>query len=132
MNKLLAAMAVLALSAAPAFAASAHYLKVSPATVEVGNKVQVSGAVGNGCSTGKKGDVAIVYSKAFKGAKGVKSSAGGPAFFVSLPKNGKFSFSVTIKTSILKGTYHIGGRCGGGLFGSASLKVKNPSVPGFY
>jgi hypothetical protein len=115
-------VAVFALAAPAAFAAS-HFLKISPSTVKPGNKVTVSGAVGSGCAVGKKGDVAIVYSKAFNGS--TKSSfAGVPAVNAALDKKGKFSFKITInKKKVKKGTYHIGGRCGGGNFGSATLKV---------
>jgi hypothetical protein len=131
MKKLLLTAAVAVLAAPAALAASSHYLKVSPTSVDAGKSVTVSGAVGNGCSTGHKGDVAIVFSGAFAGSTS-KKFAGVPAFYVSLPKSGKFSFSVKIKASKVKPkTYSIGGRCGGGLFGSASLKVKPPS-PGFY
>jgi hypothetical protein len=131
MKKLFAALAALAVLAPAATAAASHYLKVSPTTVTRGNTVKVSGAVGSGCATGHNGDVATVYSRAFAGAT-KKEFAGVPAFFVSLPKNGKFSFTVRIKSSVKKGSYHIGGRCGGGNFGSATLKVTVPQGPGFY
>jgi hypothetical protein len=119
-----AAVAVAALSAPAALAAASHYLKVSPKSVEaqIGSTVTVSGAVGNGCRTGHKSDTATVYSKAFAGATH-KEFAGVPAFFPHLPKNGKFSFTFKLSNSVRKGSYPIGGRCGGGNFGSATLKV---------
>jgi hypothetical protein len=118
------AAAIAALSASVALATSSHYLKVSPTSVQsqLGSTVTVSGAVGNGCQTGHKHDTATVYSKAFAGAAHGQF-AGVPAFFPHLPKNGKFSFSFKLSNSVKKGTYHIGGRCGGGNFGSATLKV---------
>jgi hypothetical protein len=114
-----AAVVVFAFAASAAFAAS-HFIKVSPGTVKRGNKVTVSGAVGGGCEVGHKGDDATIYSNAFKGSTR-KDFAGIPAVEAPLNKQGKFSFKITIK--VKKGTYRIGGRCGGGNFGSASLKV---------
>jgi hypothetical protein len=121
MKRFLGTVLVFALIA-PAALASAHYLKVSPGTVKRGNRVMVSGSVGNGCETGHKGDVATIYSNAFKGSTS-QNFAGIPAVFASLQKGDKFSFKIKIRKAIKKGSYHIGGRCGGGNFGSATLKV---------
>ena len=48
-KKMCAAVAVLAL-AAPAALAASHFVKVSPGTVKRGHKVTVSGSVGNGAT----------------------------------------------------------------------------------
>jgi hypothetical protein len=107
---------------APAAMASAHFLHVSPHAVTRGNRVTVSGSVGNGCETGHAGDVATIFSRAFKGSTS-QNFAGVPAVFASLRKHDTFSFKIRIRKSIKKGTYNIGGRCGGGNFGSVTLKV---------
>jgi hypothetical protein len=135
LKKLIAALVGLAVFAPAALAAS-HFLKVSPSKVAVGKAVTVSGSVGNGCQTGKKGDVATIYSNAFKGATKQKF-AGVPSVTVSLAssKKGAFSTKVTLSKSLKTGTYSVSGRCGGGKFGSAKLSVvagaaQNP--PPFY
>jgi hypothetical protein len=107
---------------APVALASAHFLKVSPGTVKRGNRVTVSGSVGNGCQTGHKGDVATIFSRAFKGSTS-QNFAGVPAVVASVRKGDRFSFKIRIRKAIKKGRYHVGGRCGGGNFGSATLKV---------
>jgi hypothetical protein len=107
---------------APFALADAHFLRVSPGTVKRGNRVTVSGSVGNGCQTGHKGDVATIFSRAFKGSAN-QNFAGVPAVFASVRQGEKFSFMIRIRTAIKKGSYHVGGRCGGGNFGSATLKV---------
>lgn len=94
-----------------------HYLRVSPGKVKHGRTTTVSGAVGKGC----KGP-ATVYSRAFKGAT-KNQFAGVPAFYIKLDKKGRFSKRVTIRKSVKPGSYHIGGRCGGGNFGGTTLKV---------
>ena len=133
MKKLVTTIAVVAVAAPVALGASSHYLKVSPTTVQAqsNNTVTVSGAVGNGCQTGGKNSTATVYSRAFAGAAS-GNFAGIPAFFPHLPKSGKFSIKFTLRNSVRKGSYHIGGRCGGGNFGSATLKITPASGPGFY
>jgi hypothetical protein len=98
---------------------NSHFVKVSPRTVRAGNAVTVSGAVGNGCK--KPGQVTI-FSRAFKGATR-HDFAGVPAIFTNSNKRGRFSKKVTIKRSVKPGRYHVGGRCGGGNFGSATLQV---------
>jgi hypothetical protein len=37
--------------------------------------------------------------------------------------NGKFSVKVTLSSNVKPGKYSVGGRCGGGNFGSTTLKV---------
>jgi hypothetical protein len=120
MRKVLATAAAFAMLAPSALAAS-HFLKVSPSTMSVGTAtpVRLYGSVGSGCA---KGDQVILTSKAFKGAT-KHSFAGQPAVFTKVGKNHSFSVRVTIKGSIKQGNYHIGGRCGGGNFGSATLFV---------
>lgn len=121
-KKLVAVTAVLAI-AAPVALGAAHFVKVSPGTVKAGEKVTVSGSVGNGCEVGHKGDSATIYSFAFKGSTG-QDFAGVPAVFASLDKHGKFSFKITInKKKVAKGKYPVSGRCGGGHFGSTTLNV---------
>ncbi|MBV8734972.1 MAG: hypothetical protein JO120_09355, partial [Solirubrobacterales bacterium] len=127
----------LAVVAPGALAASVHFLKVSPRKTNPGKTITVSGSVGNGCQTGRKGDVAIIFSNAFKGAT-KQSFAGVPAVYASLSKSktGAFSFKLTLNKKLKTGTYSVGGRCGGGNFGSATLKVAKPASsqnpPGFY
>jgi hypothetical protein len=123
LKKLIAALVGLAVFAPAALAAS-HFLKVSPGKVSVGKTVTVSGSVGNGCQTGHKGDAATIYSNAFKGATKQKF-AGVPSVTVPLAKSkkGAFSAKVTLSKALKAGTYSVGGRCGGGNFGSAKLTV---------
>jgi methionine-rich copper-binding protein CopC len=125
MKKLVLACAVFAVSAALAATALAAstFVKVSPASVKAGATVTVSGSVDHGCEVGKKGDVAELYSTAFKAKKGV-----GDLPTVDAPlkkKNGHFSIKVKIKKPLKKGKYEIGGRCGGGPFGHTKLNVTN-------
>jgi hypothetical protein len=96
-----------------------HYLSVSPGTVKAGKSTTLSGAVGHGCRT--PGQVTI-YSNAFKGATS-HEFARVPAVYVTTNRNGKFSKKVTIKKTIRAARYHVGARCGGGSFGSATLRV---------
>jgi hypothetical protein len=137
MRKLVAAVAGLAIFAPGALAAS-HFVKVSPGKVTAGKTVTISGSVGNGCRIGHKSDAATLYSKAFKGAT-VQSFAGVPSVSASLAKSKAGAFSVTVKLSktVKAGKYSVGGRCGGGNFGSAKLQVVKPAPaqqqsPGFY
>ncbi len=96
-----------------------HYLKVTPSTVKAGKTVTLAGSVGKGCRT--PGQVTL-YSSAFKGATAHRF-AGVPAVYAKANKRGAFSTNVAIKRTIKRGSYRIGGRCGGGNFGSATLKV---------
>ncbi len=125
MKRFIAALAAFAIFAPAALAAS-HYLKVSPSTVTAGKTVRLYGSVGTGCA---KGDQVTITSKAFRGAT-KHEFAGLPAVLTKVGKNHRFSVRVTIRTSIRAGSYHVGGRCGGGSFGAATLRVT--SGPGFY
>ena len=125
MKKLIVALAGLA-AFAPAALASSHFVKVSPGTVDPGQTVTVSGSVDHGCQIGHKGDAATILSNAFKGAT-KHSFAGVPAVSASLAKskNGAFSIKVTLNPSVKPAKYSVTGRCGGGNFGSTTLKVSN-------
>lgn len=130
MKKLVAALVALAVAAPTALAAS-HFVKVSPSKTKAGKTVKVFGSVGNGCQTGHKGDVAIIFSRAFKGAT-KQSFASVPAVYASLSKskNGAFSFKVKLSSKLKAGTYSVSGRCGGGNFGSTKLTVKRAGSTG--
>jgi hypothetical protein len=121
MRKLIAALCALAVFAPAALAAS-HFVKVSPSTVKAGKTIRVFGSVGTGCA---KIDVVIVYSRAFKGAT-THEFAGVPALYLKQNKHHGFSAKVTIRKTIKPGRYHVGGRCGGGNFGSTTLRVTKP------
>jgi virginiamycin B lyase len=101
-----------------------HFLKVTPSPTNPGKTITVSGSVDHGCQTGHKGATATIYSNAFKGVT-KQSFAGIPAVYVSLRKSktGAFSFKLKLSKKLKTGTYPVGGRCGGGNFGSAKLKV---------
>lgn len=124
MKKLVAALAGLAVFAPGALAASSHFLKVSPSKTSAGKTVTISGSVDHGCAIGHKGDAATITSRAFKGATKT-TFAGVPSVSASLArsKSGAFSIKVKLSTKLKAGTYSVRGRCGGGNFGSASLKV---------
>lgn len=119
MKKLITALVVLASLAPAALAAGQHYLKVAPRTVKAGKIVRVYGSVAGGCA---RGDEATLYSLAFKGATR-DEFAGVPAVFATVHRNQKFSIRVKLSRTIKPGSYQVGGRCGGGSFGSATLKV---------
>ena len=86
---------------------------------------------------GHGGDVAILYSRAFKGAANRKF-AGIPAVSASLRKSrmGAFSMRLRLSRTVKPGTYLVRGRCGGGNFGAAKLtvsaRVSPPSGQSFY
>jgi hypothetical protein len=124
MKKLIVAVVGLAAFSPGALAASSHFLKVSPAKVSQGKTVTVSGSVDHGCGIGHKGDAATIYSKAFKGAT-KHNFAGVPSVSASLAKStdGTFSSKVRLSSNVKPGKYTVGGRCGGGNFGSTKLKV---------
>lgn len=137
MKKIVVALVGLAVFAPGALAAT-HFLKVSPGKVAAGKTVTVSGSVAKGCRIGHSGDSATIYSRAFKGIT-KKSFAGIPAVTASLSKSksGAFSIGVKLSKSVKAATYSVTGRCGGGNFGSANLRVTKPSStpppgPGFY
>jgi hypothetical protein len=132
LKKLIAALVGLA-AFAPAALASSNFIKVSPGKVEQGHTVTVSGSVDHGCQTGHKGDGATIISKAFKGAT-KQNFAGVPSVSVSLAhsSNGTFSLKVKLSTNGNPGKFSVTGRCGGGNFGSTTLKVTAPPLPGQY
>jgi hypothetical protein len=132
MKKLIVAVVGLAVFAPGAFAASSHFVKVSPGKVQQGNAVTVSGSVGHGCRTGHKGDSATIISKAFKGAT-KHNFAGVPSVSASLAKSkkGTFKVKVTLSNNVKTGKYSVTGRCGGGNFGSTTLKVTSGLPQGY-
>lgn len=133
MKKVVAAVVGLAVFAPSALAAS-HFLKVSPSKVNPGKTVTISGSVGSGCQTGHHGDAATIYSGAFKGAT-KHSFAGVPSVSASLAHGSSFSVKLALSKSLKTGTYSVAGRCGGGKFGSATLKVAKAALspqPQFY
>ncbi|HEX3608546.1 MAG TPA: hypothetical protein VHU14_02565 [Solirubrobacterales bacterium] len=123
MKKLIGAFVVLAvLVPAAAAAAAAHFIKVEPTVVEPGHVVRVFGSVaGGGCPVGSS---ATLISTVFKGAT-KEEFAGVPAVNAKVRKGFKFSVKVTLSKGLKPGKYEIGGRCGGGNFGSAKLRVKH-------
>lgn len=138
LKKLIAALAALAAFAPAALAASSHFVKVTPNKVAQGKTVTVSGSVDHGCGIGQKGDVATIISKAFKGARGATNFAGVPSVSASLANStdGSFSIKVKLGKKVKPGKYSVSGRCGGGNFGSTTLKVtkagSNSGLPGYY
>jgi hypothetical protein len=135
-KKLIAALVGLAVFAPSALAAS-HFLKVTPAKVAPGKTVTVSGSVGTGCQIGHKADAATIFSNAFKGATKT-NFAGVPSVSASLANstNGSFSIKVKLAKKVKTGKYSVGGRCGGGNFGTTTLKVakavSTTGLPGEY
>jgi hypothetical protein len=136
LKKLIVALVGLAVFAPGALAASA-FVKVSPGKVQRGKTVTVSGSVGTGCQIGHTGDVATLFSRAFKGATR-HNFAGVPAVSASLAHStdGTFSIKVTLSKHVKLGKYSVSGRCGGGNFGSTMLRViaagSSGSLPGYY
>jgi hypothetical protein len=136
-KKLIAAFVALAVFAPAALATSSHFVKVTPSSVAQGKTVTVSGSVGNGCQIGHKNDAATIFSKAFKGATKT-NFAGVPSVSASLAtsKNGSFSIKVKLAKKVKAGKYSVGGRCGGGNFGTTTLKVtkagSTSGLPGEY
>jgi hypothetical protein len=133
MKKLIVAVVGMALFAPGALAAtSSHFLKVSPAKAAQGKTVTVSGSVDHGCQIGHKGDTATIFSKAFKGAT-KHEFAGVPAVSASLAnsKNGSFSLKLTLASNVKPGKYQVGGRCGGGNFGTTTLQVTSGLPQGY-
>jgi len=133
MKKLIVAVVGLAVFAPATFAATpSHFLKVAPSKAAQGQTVTISGSVDHGCGIGHKGDVATVFSKAFKGAT-KHNFAGVPSISVSLAKstNGAFKVKLTLASNVKPGKYSVGGRCGGGNFGSTTLKVTSGLPQGY-
>jgi hypothetical protein len=135
-KKIIVTLVALAVFAPSALAAS-HFVKVTPSKVAPGKTVTVSGSVGTGCQIGHKGDAATLFSKGFKGATKT-NFAGVPSVSASLANstNGSFSIKVKLAKNVKTGTYSVGGRCGGGNFGTTSFKVakavSTSGLPGEY
>jgi hypothetical protein len=112
-----AAVAVVALLAGPAWAAGAT-IHVSPTSVPAGGTVTVSGSV-PGCQVG---DQVTLISKAFVQTH---DFAGLPAIFTPVRAGGTFSATTRIPGTKTPGTYGVTGRCGGGNLGvEAVLRVR--------
>jgi hypothetical protein len=132
---LAAAAGVLAVPAAPAWAASAgtavvqaapSRLQVSPGSVTAGDTVTVSGwlppAPGSECATG-----VTLLSRAFVGTH---EFADVPAIAAAVEPDGTFTVTTRIPRSRAAGTYDVSGRCGGGNIGaSATLVVRAAPAP---
>ena len=107
----------LALSAMTPASAAAASLHVSPSSVPAGDVVRVFGSVAGGCA---RGDTVTLFSSAFSPRH---QFAGVPAIFARAGRGGLFSTTTTIPLGRAAGTYSVGGRCGGGSFGHATLRV---------
>jgi hypothetical protein len=94
-------------------------LFVAPSTVKRGGVVRLYGSVAGGCAAGAR---VTVYSRAFAGRRRGEF-AGVPAVFTRVRRNGTFTRRVRIGKRIAPRRYGVGGRCGGGTFGSAKLRV---------
>jgi len=94
------------LAAGPARAQTAA-LNLSPSTVKVGGRVNVTGT----CDPDASG---YVITEAFLGHG---EFAGVPAATFSTDSAGNFAFSVTINRNVLPGTYPVGARCAGANIG---------------
>lgn len=116
MKRLVVLVAVLAL-AAPSVAAAFSVIHASPGSVKRGHRVRLHGSTG-GCPAG---DQVTLYSRAFKGSG--KEWAGLPAVLTTVRPDGSYSVRFRIRKHVKKRKYTIHGRCGGGLFGSGTLKV---------
>jgi hypothetical protein len=114
--KRLAAIALVLFIGAPAVADAAA-LHVTPSPVPAGDVVRVFGSVGGGCA---RGDSVTLFSRAFNPRH---EFAGVPAIFARAGRNGGFSTTTTIPLGRAAGLYSVGGRCGGGAFGHANLRV---------
>jgi hypothetical protein len=103
-------------------------LRVSPSSVTAGDRVTLSGAVGqesvagSECATGVK-----LLSRAFASTQ---EFAGVPALGAAVRPNGTFTTTTIIPRSRAAGTYPITGRCGGANFAGATLQVRAaPTTP---
>jgi hypothetical protein len=117
MRRGLLVIAVAAVLAHTAFASS-HYVRVAPSSVARGHVVRVYGSVGTACGSPQ----VTLYSKAFSGATS-HEFAGLPAIYTTQAATHRFSIHVRIRHVVARGRYSIGGRCGGGNFGHATLIV---------
>jgi hypothetical protein len=118
-----AALSALALLTLAGPAAAKVSLQVSPPSVRAGDTVTVSGSVGSGCP---QGDQVTLTSTAFGPGH---EFAGVPAILGQAGPGGRFSVSTRIPSDRRPGTYSVGGRCGGGNFGSARFRVTGGGLP---
>jgi hypothetical protein len=108
--------------AAPAWAASATTLQVSPGAITAGDTVVVSGSVGPAPAGSACATSLMLLSRAFVHTD---EFAGVPAVIAAVKPSGTFTTSTRIPRSTPAGTYTISGRCGGGNLGvSATLTVR--------
>jgi hypothetical protein len=108
--------------AAPAWAASAVTLRVSPGSVTAGDTVVVSGSVGPAPAGSACATSVLLLSRAFVRTN---TFAGVPAVTAAVKPGGAFTTTTRIPPSTPDGTYTISGRCGGGNLGvSATLTVR--------
>ena len=114
------AAATAATSYGDPFAGCKHSIQVSPNTVKAGKTVTFRGSVAGGCQTP---GMVTIYSRAFKGAT-ARHFAGVPAVSAKANAQGRFAARIRLAKTLKSGRYRISGRCGGGNFGSTTLKVK--------
>jgi hypothetical protein len=108
--------------AAPAWAASAATLHVSPSSVTAGDLVVVSGSVGPAPAGSACETSLMLLSRAFVHTD---EFAGVPAVIAAVKPDGTFAATTSIPRSTPAGTYDISGRCGGGNVGVvATLQVR--------
>ena len=111
-------MIAIAAIAAHSALASSHYVRVAPSSVMRGRVVRVYGSVGSGCGSAQ----VTIFSRAFRGAT-THEFAGVPAIYTRQDSTHRFSFHVRIRSAVARRRYDVGGRCGGGNFGSTTLTV---------
>jgi hypothetical protein len=119
---LFAATAGMLAPAAPASAAPATTLRVSPSSVTAGGTVVVSGSVGPAPAGSACASSLMLLSRAFVPTD---EFAGVPALTAAVKPDGTFTTTTRIPRSTPGGTYAISGRCGGGNLGVvATLEVR--------
>jgi hypothetical protein len=114
MKRSFAVVAVLAL-AMPSAALAFGVIHATPSSVKPGHQVRLHGSVK--CHNG---DQVTLFSRAFKGSH---HNFGGVPAVITTVHSDKYSVTFRIHKNVKKRTYQISGRCGGGLFGSGTLKV---------
>jgi hypothetical protein len=108
--------------AAPAWAAPAATIQVSPSSITPGATVVVSGSVGPAPAGSACATSLMLLSRAFVHTD---DFAGVPMVVAAVKPGGTFSTTTRIPRSTPPGTYTISGRCGGGNLGaSATLTVR--------
>ncbi len=101
--------------AIPSAALASSVIGTTPSTVKPGHLERLHGSV-----VCHNGDQVDLFSHAFKGSP--HNFGGVPAVYTTV-HNDHYSVVIRIYKNVKKGTYSISGRCGGGLFGSGTLKV---------